>query len=101
MTTGKTIALTQRTFVDIVMALLFNMLSRLVITFLSRGKREEYPQKKTKASFPDATSDFSAKISYKCKVRGKVRDFIYGSHISDLGIVLGEWSCSPLWRERK
>ena len=34
MTTGKTIALTKRTFVDKVMFLLFNMLSRLVITFL-------------------------------------------------------------------
>jgi len=39
MTTGKTIALTRRTFVDEVMSLLFNMLSRLVITFLPRGKR--------------------------------------------------------------
>ena len=38
-TTGKTIALTRRTFVDKVMCLLFNMLSRLVITFLSRSKR--------------------------------------------------------------
>ena len=34
MTTGKTIALTRWTFVDKVMSLLFNMLSRLVITFL-------------------------------------------------------------------
>ena len=33
MTTGKTIALTRRTFVDKVISLLFNMLSRLVITF--------------------------------------------------------------------
>ena len=39
MTTGKTIALTTQTFVDIVMSLLFNMLSRLVSTFLSRCKR--------------------------------------------------------------
>ena len=39
MTTGKTIALTRRTFVGKVMSLLFNMLSRLVITFLLRGKR--------------------------------------------------------------
>ena len=39
MTTGKTIALTRRTFVDKVMSLLFHMLSRLVITFLPRGKR--------------------------------------------------------------
>ena len=36
--TGKTIALTRWTFVDKVMDLLFNMLSRLVITFLPRGK---------------------------------------------------------------
>ena len=36
--TGKTIALTRRTFVDKVMSLLFNMLSRLVITFLPRSK---------------------------------------------------------------
>ena len=38
MTTGKTIALTRRTFVDKVMSQLFNMLSRLVITFLPRSK---------------------------------------------------------------
>ena len=37
-TTGKTIALTTWTFVDKVMSLLFNMLSRLVITFLPRSK---------------------------------------------------------------
>ena len=39
MTTGKTIALTGRTFVGKVMSLLFNMLSRLVISFLPRSKR--------------------------------------------------------------
>ena len=39
MTTGKTIALTRQTFVDKVMSLLFNMLSRLVIAFLPRSKR--------------------------------------------------------------
>ena len=39
MTTGKTIALTRRTFVGNVMSLLLNMLSRLVITFLPRSKR--------------------------------------------------------------
>ena len=38
MTTGKTIALTRRNYVGKVMSLLFNMLSRLVITFLSRSK---------------------------------------------------------------
>ena len=39
MTTGKTIALSRQTFVGEVMSLLFNMLSRLVITFLPRSKR--------------------------------------------------------------
>ena len=38
-TTGKTIALNRWTFVGKVMSLLFNMLSRLVITFLPRSKR--------------------------------------------------------------
>ena len=38
MTTGKTIALTRWTFVGKIMSLLFNMLSRLVITFLPRSK---------------------------------------------------------------
>ena len=38
MTTGKTIALTRRPFVDKVMSLLFNMLSRLVVTFLPRSE---------------------------------------------------------------
>ena len=37
--TGKTVALTKGTFVGKVMSLLFNMLSRLVITFLPRSKR--------------------------------------------------------------
>ena len=39
MITGKTIALTRRTFVGKVISLFFNMLSRLVITFLPRNKR--------------------------------------------------------------
>ena len=38
MPSGKNIALTRRTFVDKVMSMLFNMLSRLVITFLPRSK---------------------------------------------------------------
>ena len=39
MTTGKTIALTRWTFADKIMSLLFNMLSRLAITFLPRSKQ--------------------------------------------------------------
>ena len=38
MTTGKTIALTRRTFVGKVMSLLFHMLSRLVVAFLPKSK---------------------------------------------------------------
>ena len=55
-TTGKTIALTRQTFVDKVMSLLFNKLSRLVIAFLPRSKRL--------LNFMDAIticSDFGAK----------------------------------------
>ena len=48
MTTGKTIALTRWTFVGQVMSLLFNMLSRLVITFLPRSKRLLGESKSTK-----------------------------------------------------
>ena len=43
MTTGKTITLTRRTFVDKVISLLFYMLSRLVITFLLRSKHHLIP----------------------------------------------------------
>ena len=42
MTTGKTIALTIWTFVGTVMSLLFNMLSRFVITFVSKSKSFNY-----------------------------------------------------------
>ena len=42
MTTGKTIALNRQTFVGKVMSLLFNMLSRLVITFLPRSKQASF-----------------------------------------------------------
>ena len=42
MTTGKTIALTRQIFVVKVMSLLFNMLSRLVITFLPKSKRLKF-----------------------------------------------------------
>ena len=65
MDTEKTIALTRRTFVDKVMSLLFNMLSRLVITFLPRSKHLNFmaaittcsnfgapPPKKSQTLFP-------------------------------------------------
>ena len=54
MTTGKTIALTRQTFVGKVMSLLFNMLSRLIIAFLSRSKH-------LLISWLQSPSDFGAK----------------------------------------
>ena len=76
MTTGKTIALTRRTFVGKVMCLLFNMLSRLVITFLPRSKHLliswlqspsavilEPP--KIKSDTVSTVSTFSPSISYE------------------------------------
>ena len=50
MTTGKTIALTRWTFVGKVISLLFNMLSRLVITFLPRSKRLNFMEAITMCS---------------------------------------------------
>ena len=62
MTTGKTIALTRWTFIDKVMSLLFNMLSRLVITSLPRSKRLliSWPQS------PSAVILEPKKIVYHC-----------------------------------
>ena len=73
MTTGKTIALTRRTFVDKVMSLLFNMLSRLVITFLPRSKRLLISWLQSPSAVileprkikPDTVSTVSPSISYE------------------------------------
>ena len=59
MTTGKTIALTRQTFVDKVMSLLFNMLSRLVITFLPRSKPQSMEFKNTRMGCPSRGSSQS------------------------------------------
>ena len=62
MTTGKTIALTRWTFVGKVMYLLFNMLSRLVITFLPRSKHLLISWLKS----PSAVILEPKKIAYHC-----------------------------------
>ena len=64
MTTGKTVALTRWTFVDKVMSLLFNMLSRLVVTFLPRSK-----YLLIKSSVFDLFSDDSGKKMEKKRVK--------------------------------
>ena len=72
MTTGKIIALTRWTFVGKVMSLLFNMLSRLVITFLPRSKRLLISWLQTSAVIlepkkmkSDTASTVSPSISYE------------------------------------
>ena len=61
MTTGKTIALTRQTFVDKVMSLLLNMLSRFVITLLSRRKCLNFMAAVT------IQSDFGAQENKVCR----------------------------------
>ena len=63
MTTGKTIALTRRTFVGKVMSLLFNMLSRLIITFLPKSKRLNFMAAITICSDFGARKKKSATVS--------------------------------------
>ena len=78
MTTGKTMALTRLTFVDKVMSLLFNMLSRLVITFLSRSKRLliswlQFDRKVSFASIPHLVFPVSWKALFYFVQDGKAR----------------------------
>ena len=63
MTTGKTIALTRWTFVGKVMSLLFNMLSRLVITFLPRSKHLNFMAAITSAEILEPPKIKSATVS--------------------------------------
>ena len=98
MTTGKTIALTRQTFVGKVMSLLFNMLSRLVITFLSRIKRLKKKREQILAPFSMRTLqvfemscqvflafNFQTKRTYflqKLSIKyGFIYSFIHSAHI--------------------
>ena len=75
MTTEKTIALARQTFVGKVMSLLFNMLSRLVITFLPRSKRLLISWLQSPSAVilespkiqSDTVSTVSPSISHECK----------------------------------
>ena len=90
MTTGKTIALTKQTFVGKVISLLFNMLSRLVITFLPRSK----------CLFISWLLAFKVRFSgdsYSCCQIFKMRSLMWGSECSLQGELL--WcKCSPVSR---
>ena len=64
MTSGKTIVLTIRIFVNKVISLLFNMLSRLVIAFLPRSKRLNFVAAVTvRSDFGAQESSFSLNVS--------------------------------------
>ena len=77
MTTGKTIALTRWTFVGKVMSLLFNMLSRLVMTFLPRSKHLNFMATVT------ICSDFGAPKMYNY-IAAQISFFILQVSIQDL-----------------
>ena len=90
MITGKTIALTRRTFVGKVMSLLFNMLSRLVITFLPRSKCLLVSWLQS-----PSTVIVAAKSLQSCPT---LCDLIDGSHQAHLSLVLSRqehWNWLP------
>ena len=76
MTTGKTIALTRRTFVGKAMSLLFNMLSRLVITFLPRSKH-------LLISWLQSPSAVIFEPQNKIDIISLFKDYIFGSNNID------------------
>ena len=69
MTTGKTIALTRGTFVDKVACLLFNMLSRLVITFLPRSLTSWQIDGETVADFIFLGSKITADVDCSHEIK--------------------------------
>ena len=79
MTTGKTIALTRRTFVDKVISLLFNMLSRLVITFLPRSKHLLISWLQS-LSAVILSQNYSTKISVSAWIYGEMKNSIQTSN---------------------
>ena len=82
MTPGKTVAFTRRTFVGKVMSLLFNMLSRLVITFLPRSKRSIGWSQKEKWNQPLPRIDFSYPGPFlnSCPFNPSKRGYWYSKH---------------------
>ena len=79
-TTGKTIALTRRTFVDKVMALLFNMLSRLVI-----GEGNGTPLQYSCLEIPMDGGAWWAAVHGVPKSRTRLSDFTFTFHFSCIG----------------
>ena len=67
MTTGKTIALTRRTFVGKVMSLLLNMLSRSVITFLPRSKRLNFMARPFRYDLNQTLYDYTVEVRNRFK----------------------------------
>ena len=98
MTTGKTIALTRRTFVGKVMSLLFNMLFRLVITFLPRSKHLLISWLQSPSAVilepekikSDTVSTVSPSISHEVMEPDSFSDLKYSQFIT-LGMLRGCW----------
>ena len=84
MTTGKTIALTRRTFIGKVISLLFNILSRLVITFLPRSKHLLISWLQSPSAVIYAALKTNPVIDHKC--------FFHASELTWHVLVAGEYS---------
>ena len=84
MTTGKTIALTRQAFVGKVMSLLFNMLSRLIITFLPRSKH-------LLISWLQSPSAVIIQVAPKCHHKGPYGTEAEGAGICTEGTMMGIW----------
>ena len=105
MTTGKTIVLTRRTFVGKVMSLLFNMLSRLVITILPRSKHLliswlQSPSAvilKSKKLKSDTVSTVSPSISHVMMGKGAMISVFFIVQLSHPYMITGKTIALTRW----
>ena len=98
MTTEKTIALTRWTFVDRVISLLFNMLSRLVITFLPRSKCLGTPLQYSCLENPMDGGAWWATVHGVAKSRTRLSDFTFTFHSHALEKEMATHSSALAWR---
>ena len=97
MTTGKTIDLTIQTFIDKVISLLFNMLSRFVITFLPRSKRLFISWRQSPYAVILETNKIKVCHCFHCSpIYLPWNDGITCHDLSFLDVVLSQFFHSPL-----
>ena len=96
MTTGKTIALTRRTFVGKVMSLLFNMLSQFVIVFLSSSKRLLIPWMQPSSSVIKRCLPFGSKAMTKLDSILKSRHIPLPTKVHTVKLWFFQQSCTDV-----